>query len=264
MIFLITIDLSLKLFPWARFRKTKSAIRLHTLLSADGHLPVFIIITDGKTHETKIAQNMQIPCGSYVAIDRGYHNFNLYKYFKNNKIRFVTRAKSNAKYQVVEQSVIGDNPNILKDETVLFPNYYSNKKYHFPLRLIRYYDDIQNKELSFLTNDFDNDAQTIADIYKARWEIEIFFRTIKQNLKIKRFFGTSSNAVFTQIWIAMIAYLLISLYKFMNKSRMAIQKICRLIQVNLLERKPLTDIFKEQNYKPPDKLFINQTCLFNF
>ena len=130
--------------------------------------------------------------------------------------------------------------------------------------MIGYYDDIQNKELSFLTNDFDNDAQTIADIYKARWEIEIFFRTIKQNLKIKRFFGTSSNAVFTQIWIAMIAYLLISLYKFMNKSKMAIQKVCRLIQVNLLERKPLTDIFKEQNYKPPDKLFINQTCLFNF
>lgn len=259
-----TIDLSLKLFPWARFRKTKSAVRLHTLLAADGLLPVFLTITDGKTHEAKMARNMQIPYGSYVAIDRGYHNFTLYNYFKNNNIRFVTRAKSNAKYQVLEQRKTGDNSNILKDEIVSFPNYYSNKKYPYPLRIIHYYEHTQKKEVTFLTNDFDNDSQTIADIYKARWEIEIFFRTIKQNLKIKRFFGTSSNAVFTQIWIAMIAYLLISLYKFINKSKMAVQKIFRLIQINLLERRPLIDIFKEQNYKPPDKLKVNQTCLFKF
>ena len=108
---------------------------------------------------------------------------------------------------------------VLKDETILFSIYSSNKKYPHPLRLIHYYDDTQNKKISFLSNDFDNDAQTIADIYKSRWEIEIFFRTIKQNLKIKRFFGTSSNAVFTQVWVAMIAYLLVSLYKFLNKSK---------------------------------------------
>lgn len=259
-----TIDLSLKLFPWARFRKTKSAVRLHTLLAADGLLPAFLTITDGKTHEATVAKNMQIPAGSYVAIDRGYHDFSLYNFFKNNNIRFVTRAKSNAKYQVLEQNDTSENPNVLKDETIAFTVYYSNKKYPHPLRLIQYYDDSRDKGLSFLTNDFENDAQTITDIYKARWEIEIFFRTIKQNLKIKRFFGTSSNAVFTQIWIAMIAYLLISLHKFLQKSKMTVQQIIRLIQVNLFERKPLVEIFKKPKIELPDKLLCNQTWLFNF
>ena len=259
-----TIDLSLKLFPWARFRKTKSAVRLHTLLAADGPLPAFLTITDGKTHESTVAKDMQIPPGSYVALDRGYHDFTLYNFFKNNNIRFVTRAKSNAKYQVLKQNDTSNNPNVLKDETIVFTVYYSNKKYPHPLRLIHYYEDIQSKELTFLTNDFENDAQVIADIYKARWEIEIFFRTIKQNLKIKRFFGASSNSVFTQIWIAMIAYLLISLHKFLQKSKKTIQQIIRLIQINLFERKPLREIFKEPNFKPPDKLLSNQTWLFNF
>lgn len=259
-----TIDLSLKLFPWARFRKTKSAIRLHTLLDADGLLPTFLTITDGKIHEATVAQNMSIPCGSYVAIDRGYHDFSLYNFFKNNNIRFVTRAKSNAKYKVLEENDTGAHPGVLKDQTVSFTVYFSNKKYPYPLRLIHYYDDTMDKELIFLSNDFDNDAQTIADIYKSRWAIEIFFRTIKQNLKIKRFFGTSSNAVFTQVWIAMIAYLLISLHKFLNKSKMTIQKIIRLIQVNLLERKPLIKIFKEPKFKPPNQNLSNQIWLFNF
>jgi putative transposase len=259
-----TIDLSLKLFPWARFRKTKSAVRLHTLLDADGLLPAFLNITTGKIHETTVAKNMHIPAGSYVAIDRGYYDFNLYNYLKNNNIRFVTRAKSNAKYDVVKQNNNSDNPNVLKDEIIVFSNYNTNKKYPHPLRLIHYFDGSQNKEIVFLSNDFDSEAQIIADIYKSRWEIEIFFRTIKQNLKIKRFFGISSNAVFTQIWIAMIAYLLVSLYKFLNKSKMTVQKIIRLIQVNLFERKPLNEIFKEPKYKPPDKLLCNQTWLFNF
>lgn len=166
--------------------------------------------------------------------------------------------------QIIKQNDTSVNPNVLKDETIAFTVYYSNKKYPHPLRLIHYYDDIQDKELSFLTNDFENDAQTITDIYKARWEIEIFFRTIKQNLKIKRFFGTSSNAVFTQIWIAMIAYLLVSLHKFLQKSKMTVQQIVRLIQVNIFERKPFREIFKEPKTEPPDKLLYNQTGLFNF
>lgn len=259
-----TIDLSLKLFPWARFRKTKSAVRVHTLLAADGPLPVFLNITNGKTHESTVVPKMHIPAGSYVAIDRGYHDFNLYNFFRNSNIRFVTKAKSNAQYQVLQQHDTGHNPKILKDETVLFTVYYSNKKYPHPLRLIRYFDDTEQKEIIFLSNDFKNEAQTIADIYKSRWEIEIFFRTIKQNLKIKRFFGTSLNAVFTQIYIAMISYLLLSLHKFLAHSAMSIQKIIRLIQVNLLERKPLNEIFKEPKFKPPEKPLDNQLWLFNF
>ena len=255
-----TIDLSLKLFPWARFRKTKSAVRMHTLLQADGLLPTFLIITDGKTHESGVARQMNIPTDSYVAIDRGYHDFTLYSFFKDNNIRFVTRAKSNAKYKVLKRNT----SNIIRDEIIEFTGYYSHKNYPYPLRLIHYFDPESNKTLTFLTNDFDNDAKTIADIYKARWEIEIFFRTIKQNLKIKRFFGTTPNAVFTQIWIAMIAYLLVSLHKFLYKSKLSVQKIMRLIQVNIFERKDLKEIFKEHVPKPPGKKISNQLCLFNF
>jgi putative transposase len=259
-----TIDLALKLFPWARFRKTKSAVRLHTLLQADGSLPVFINVTDGKTHEVKIAKSVPIPSGSYVAIDRGYHDFELYNFFNDNNIRFVTRLKSNAKYRVIEQRHTDDNPNVLADEIVEFTIYYSNKKYPHPLRLVHYYDSEQKKTLIFLTNDFQSDAQTIADIYKARWEIELFFKTIKQNLKIVRFFGTSRNAVLTQIWIAMIAYLLVSFHKFLNHSKMSLQRLVRLIQINLLERKPLQNIFKEPEIRPPNFKIDYQICLFNF
>jgi len=254
------IDLSLKLFPWARFRKTKSAVRMHTLLQADGLLPTFLIITDGKTHESGVARQMNIPTDSYVAIDRGYHDFTLYSFFKDNNIRFVTRARSNAKYKVLKRNT----SNIIRDEIIEFTGYYSHKNYPYPLRLIHYFDPESNKTLTFLTNDFDNDAKTIADIYKARWEIEIFFRTIKQNLKIKRFFGTTPNAVFTQIWIAMIAYLLVSLHKFLYKSKFSVQKIMRLIQVNIFERKDVKEIFKEHVPKPPGKKIPNQLCLFNF
>lgn len=259
-----TIDLSLRLFPWARFRKTKSAVRMHTLLQADGMLPTFLIITDGKTHEAKVARQMNIPANSYVAIDRGYYDFTLYNFFQDNNIRFVTRAKSNAKYRVVTSNTVADSSNILKDEIVEFTGYQSHKKYPYPLRLIHYFDDESKKTFVFLTNDFENEAQTIADVYKSRWEIEIFFRTIKQNLKIKRFFGTTPNAVFTQFWIAMIAYLLVSLHKFLYKSKLSVQKLMRLIQVNILERKDLKEIFKEHIPKPPDKEKSEQLCLFNF
>lgn len=259
-----TIDLCLKLFPWARFRKTKAAIRLHTLLQADGSLPVFLNITDGKVHETNAVKIIPIPKGSYIAIDRGYHDFHRYNYYNNNNIRFVTKMKTNAKYRVVETLSNKDATAILSDEVIEFTGYVTHKKCPHPFRKISYYDIVKNKTIIFLSNDFDNDAQTIADIYKARWDIETFFKNIKQNLKINRFFGTSRNAVMTQVWIAMIAYLMISFYKFLHKSKLSVQTLFRIIQLNIFERKSLKDLIKNKFIKPPGKVENNQICIFRF
>ena len=259
-----TIDLCLTLFPWARFRKTKSAIRLHTLMQADGSLPVFLNITDGKVHETKAAKSVPIPKGSYLAIDRGYHDFDQYNMYINNNIRFVTRMKTNAKYQVTKTNKTDIDSPVVSDEIIEFTGYYTHQKCPHPFRKICYFDQVQNKQIIFLTNDLENTAQVIADIYKSRWDIELFFKTIKQNLKIKRFFGTTRNAVLTQVWIAMIAYLMISFYKFLHKTRLSIQQLFRIIQVNIFERKPLNDLIQHNIYKPPGLKNELQICLFKF
>lgn len=259
-----TIDLCLSLFPWARFRKTKSAVRLHTLIQADGTLPVFMNITDGKVHENKAAKSIHIPDGSYLAIDRGYHDFEQYNVYKNNNIRFVTRMKTNAKYQVVKELTVPSSSHVKSDKIIEFTGYFTHKKCPHHFRMIEYFSEQQNKMLTFLCNDFENEAQTIADIYKARWDIEIFFKTIKQNLKIKRFFGTSLNAVFIQIWIAMTAYLMISFFKFLHKSKFSVQAIFRLIQMNIFERKDIKELLSNKFSKPPERVNQFQICMFKF
>jgi hypothetical protein len=257
-----TIDLCLKLFPWARFRKTKAAVKLHTLMQVDGSLPTFLRMTDGKVHETTVAREIPIPNGSYLVIDRAYHNFEQYKSYNDNNIRFVTRKKTNAKYIILKSQPVDPSIGVLSDEIVEFIGYYTHKKCPHPFRIIRYWDLDTEKELEFLTNDFELDALTITQIYKARWEIELFFKTIKQNLKIKRFIGNSPNAVWTQIWIAMIAYLLVSYLKFIHRSKYSIQKLFHRIQINLFERKPLTEVIFNQKIRPPNKLWQGQFCLF--
>jgi len=257
-----TIDLCLKLFPWARFRKAKGAIRLHTLMQIDGSLPVFVQVTDGKVHDQTVAKNLELPKGSFVVYDRGYTDYTQYKSYNDNDIRFVTRMKKNAQTNLLKSNPTDTDSNVLSDEYVVFTGHYTSKKYPDPIRKIVYEDTENNKEPVFLTNDFDLDAQTIADIYKARWEIELFFKTIKQNLKIKRFIGNSPNAVWTQVWIALIAYLLVSYQKFLLKTKYSIQKIFKIIQVNLFERKSLEDLLTDNLVKPPE--FVNkwQFCLF--
>ncbi|OVE79089.1 hypothetical protein BVY01_03475 [bacterium I07] len=247
-----TIDLCLKLFPWARFRKTKAAVKLHTLMQVDGSLPTFLRITDGKVHDTAVARDIDIPEGSYLAIDRAYHDFEQYKSYNDNKIRFVTRKKTNAKFRVIQSHCVDETIGMISDHTIEFTGFYTHKKYPHPLRLIRYYDQEKNKKLEFLTNDFQSPAFTITEIYKARWEIELFFKTIKQNLKIKRFIGNSPNAVCTQIWIAMIAYLLVGYLKFVHRSKYSIQQLFRRLQINLFERKPLTEILFNSKFIPPN------------
>ena len=253
-----TIDLCLKLFPWARFRKTKAAVKLHTVLQVDGLLPTFLHVTDGNVHDSKAARELEIPSGSVVVFDRGYNDFKLFKSFNDNDIRFVTRMKTNAKYQTLNSKTVDKSSDVLSDVIIEFTGYYSNKNYPEPLRKIQYTDKETGKKFTFLTNDFLLDAKTIADIYKARWEIELFFKAIKQNLKIKRFMGTSRNAVLTQIWIAMIAYLLTSYFKFQFKAKLSIQALIRIIQINLFERKPLKELFELNKLKPPENLGVYQ------
>jgi putative transposase len=231
-------------------------------MQADGSLPTFVQMTDGKVHDTTVAKEMDIPKGSYLVIDRAYHDFKQYKSYNDNEIRFVTRKKTNAKYTVVKSLKVDESTGVISDDIVEFTGYQTHKKYPYPLRTIRYLDNETEKELEFLTNDFELDSLTITKIYKARWEIELFFKTIKQNLKIKRFIGTSANAVWTQIWIAMIAYLIVSYLKFVHKLKVSLQKLFHRIQINLFERKPLTEVIVNRKFVPP-KIDDNfQFCLF--
>ena len=245
-----TVSLCLSLFPWAKFRQKKGAVKIHTLLQADGLLPTFLHITNGKVHDAKAAKDIPVPKGSFLVIDRAYHDFKQYNQYNNNDIRFVTRMKTNAAYDVIASHAIDESTGVLADEIIQFRNAVTRNKYPHQLRKITYRDPKTGKELVFLTNEFELKAIAIADIYKARWEIELFFKAIKQNLKIKSFIGTSENAVMTQIYVAMIVYLIINYYKFKLRSGFSFQALFRLIQINVFERKSLVDLVKYGGNKP--------------
>ena len=230
-----TIDLCLSVFPWAKFRATKGAIKLHVGLNHSGHLPEFVAVTDGKVGDVTVARSISFPKGSIVAIDRGYNDYNWYKQLTNKEIFFVTRLKSNAKIRVLECRPELKSKGLISDETIEFTGFYPAKKCPIPLRRIGYRDPVTGKRYVFLTNNFKLAARTIAEIYKARWDVELFFKWIKQNLKIKKFIGTSKNAVMTQIWIAMCVYLIISFIKHASKIPKSMQQILRLLQLNLFE-----------------------------
>jgi hypothetical protein len=255
------LELCLSVFPWARFRKTKGAVKLHTLLQADGPIPRFIVLTDGKKHDAPVARHMDIPVGSFVVFDKGYHDFAFYNRLSSRTIDFVTRLKSNAQYRILKRRKVRKSTGVTSDHEIMFTGFYTKRKYPGKLRRIRYVDPETGKAYTYLSNNFKLSARTIANIYKARWEIELFFKCIKQNLKIKRFFGTTPNAVFTQIWVAMIAYLLASFYKFTLKSMHSIQQIFRLVKVQLFEKRSLQEVFSNDIVLPPKSRYINQLNL---
>jgi transposase len=208
-----TIDLCLSLFPWAHFRKSKGAIKLHTLLNLRGNIPSFISITDGKIHDVNILDQLILEAGSFYIMDRAYIDFmRLYKFNKFNAF-FVVRAKSNLKYRRIYSHKIDKSTGLKCDQTILLTGTDTSKDYPEKLRRIRFFDKENNKDLVFLTNNFTLPALTIAQLYKYRWQIELFFKWIKQHLRIKSFFGTSENAVKVQIWIAISVYVLIAIIK---------------------------------------------------
>lgn len=239
-----TIDLCLAVFPWANFRSTKAAIKLHVGLNHAGHLPEFVTITEGNKHEVNMGKAMQFPKGSIVAIDKGYNDYEWYKSLTEKDIYFVTRLKSNAAYRVVSRNKIVKAKGITSDQTIEFTGVVTAKKCPVKLRRIGYRDTETGKHYVFLTNNFALSASTIAQVYKARWDVELFFKWIKQNLKIKTFVGTSKNAVMTQIWIALCTYLLLAFIRFQSKIGRSAQQILRLLQLNLFEKRDLIALLR--------------------
>jgi hypothetical protein len=250
-----TIDLCLSVFPWAKFRRTKGAIKLHCLYDHSGALPTFMTVTDGKRHDVRVAKDNTFPLlpDSIVSIDKAYIDYKWLNSLDEQGVWFVTRAKTNIDYTVVGQHPV-TSKKVLSDERICLQGVLTKSKYSKELRLIRYYDEERQKMLTFLTNNFKLAATTIAQVYKSRWQIELFFKWIKQNLKIKSFLGTSKNAVMTQIWVAMCYYLLLTYIKYQTKYRFSLLQLSRVIREMLFERKALIDILSLK----PDRLKISE------
>lgn len=245
-----TIDLCLSVFPWAKFRTTKGAVKLHVGLNHAGYLPEFVTLTEGRKHDVTVARILKFPKRSMVVMDKAYNDYSWYKQLTDNGIFFVTRLKANAKYRVVERREVLQNKGLTSDQTIEFTGLQIAKKCPVQLRRIGFRDPETGKHYVFLSNNFKLAARTIADIYKARWQVELFFKWIKQNLKIKSFVGTSKNAVMTQIWIALCMYLLLAFLKFQSKLTKSMQQILRLLQLNLFEKRDMMALLRGDS--PPD------------
>jgi len=239
-----TIDLCLSVFPWAKFRKTKGAIKLHVGLNHAGYLPEFVTVTDGKDHDITVGRTLIFPKGSIIVVDKGYTDYTWYQQLTEKEVYFVTRIKTRAKYRVTQRRSVLKGKGLTSDQTIQFTGKQNSKKCSSPLRRIGYRDVATGKHYFFLTNNFNLSAKTIADIYKARWQVELFFKWIKQNLKIKSFVGTSKNAVMTQIWIALCLYLLLAYIKFQSRLTRSMQQMLRLLQLNLFEKRDLMALLR--------------------
>ncbi len=231
-----TIDLCLSLFPWARFRQHKAAVKLHTLIDLKGSIPCFVQITDGKTHDVKALDELILDPGAFYIMDRGYIDFARLSTITRGLAFFVTRAKSNMKFARVEFRSVDKTTGLRSDQTIRLQGFCAEKNYPDPLRRIRFFDPETKKHLVFLTNNFSLPALTIAQLYKARWRVELFFKWIKQNLRIKAFFGTSENAVKTQIWIAISVYVLVAILKKERNIPRSLTEILQILSVMLFEK----------------------------
>lgn len=239
-----TVDLCLSVFPWAKFRKTKGAIKLHYQYDHGGALPSFLVVTDGKHHEARVVKEHAFPLlpDSIVSVDRAFLDYSWLYSLTLKRVSFVTRAKSNFKYEFLGQHQEPKGKGVLVDQEVRLVNFYARRDYPETLRRIEFYDAERDKILVFLTNNFKLAASTIAAIYKSRWQIELFFKWIKQNLKIKSFLGTSKNAVMSQIWVAMCYYLLLAYIKYQTRFAQSLLYLSRVIRETLMDRKALIDI----------------------
>ncbi len=257
-----TIDLCLTLFPWATFRKTKSAVKLHTMIDLKGSIPVFISITEGKVHDVNALDELVVEPGSIYALDRGYVDFRrLYRLHSDGGF-YVTRAKKNMVFNVRESHPVDKSTGLRCDQTIRLKTAKAKKDYPEVLRRVSYIDPSTGKRLVFLTNNFYLPAIKIAEVYKGRWSIELFFKWIKQNLRIKTFYGNSENAVKTQIWIAISTYLMVASLKKQLKLDMSLGKILQILSVNPFQRIPLDQLLTEYSNTDHEDIDCNQ-LLFN-
>ena len=258
-----TIDLCLSVFPWAPFRSTKAAVKLHTLLDLRGNIPSFIFISDGKMHDVNILDQLIPEAGAFYVMDRGYVDFERLARLDDAGSFFVTRAKSNLKARRRYSRPVDRSTGLVCDQTILLTGFYSRQGFNRPLRRIRFTDPQTGKRLVFLTNNFALDALTIAKLYKCRWQVELFFKWIKQHLRIKAFFGTSENAVKSQIWIAVSVYVLVAIVKKRLALPASLYEMLQIFSLTLFEKTPINSLFDANQTKNSPVADPNQLNLFN-
>lgn len=234
-----TIDLCLALFPWARFRKHKAAVKMHTLLDLRGNIPTFIRVSDGKLHDVNVLDDISIEAGAFYVMDRGYLDFERLYRLTLSSAFFVTRTKENVLLQRRYSHLVDENTGVRSDQTVILTTIGSATVYPDPLRRVSYVDPETDKRLVFLTNNFDLAALTITQIYRSRWQVELFFRWIKQHLRIKAFYGTTENAVKTQIWIAVSVYVLVAIVRKRLGLEVTLYQILQVLSITLFEKTPI-------------------------
>jgi putative transposase len=246
-----TIELSLAIFPWAQFRQRDGALKLHLGLDHDGGIPAFMSLTAGKVHEVTEARKRQLPRGSIVVMDKGFLDYSWYKVLSEQGVFFVTRARSNTRYRITERRPVDKSKGLRADQTIALTGQKSKYETLPKLRRVTHVDLESGQRYEFITNNFALAASTIAAIYKQRWQIELFFKWIKHNLKIKTFLGVSKNAVMTQVWVAMCVYLMLAYLKYLSKTSASMQQILRLLQLNLFMRRDLVALLRGD---PPDPM----------
>ena len=242
------IRLCLSLFNWAKFRKTKGAVKLHVKFNHAGYLPSFALVTTGRVHERRVAPQIPLEAGNVVVFDRGFLDFRYLKTLEDQGVIFVTRLKSNSAFKVLERHH-HSHPNIVADQVIKLTGFYSHKHYPLPLRRVVAKDPETKKRVVLLTNQFRWAASTIASIYKERWQIELFFKTLKQQLMVKSFVGTSENALLSQLWVALIAYLFLSYLKFKSRFQWSLYTLSNILPTNLFSQRNLWD-WLNAPYKP--------------
>ncbi|SOD17344.1 transposase, IS4 family [Nitrosomonas ureae] len=258
-----TIDLCLSVFPWARFRQTKAAVKMHTLLDLRGNIPTFIHISDGKMHEVNVLDFLIPEAGSFYIMDRGFTDFARWFTMHQAQAFFVTRAKSSLLFRRVYSHSVDKSTGLRCDQTIALTATKASKDYPQHLRRIKFYDAEHDKHLVFLTNNFDLPALTIAQLYRCRWQIELFFKWIKQHLRIKRFYGTTENAVKTQIWIAISVYVLVAIVKKRLNTETSLYTILQILSLTLFEKTNLDQLLKNTEMQMITHHNNNQLNLFN-
>ena len=258
-----TIDLCLTLFPWAKFRKTKSAIKAHTLLDLQGNIPAWLFITDGDVHDVNALDELTIEAGAYYVMDKGYVDFTRLFAIHQASAFWITRAKDNFSYTRQYSAEVDKTTGVICDQTGILKSTLSLKKYPDKIRRIKYYDNISEVTYVFITNNMVIKSSMIAELYKQRWQIELFFKWIKQHLKIKSFFGTSRNAVYTQIWIAVSIYVVIAIIKKELKSEFTLYTLLQKLSVCIFEKTPILQAFTKIDLQIDEQSAPKQLILFD-
>lgn len=258
-----TIDLCLSMFPWARFRQNKGAIKLHTLLDLRCSIPTFIHISDGKLHEINTLDIVPFEPGSFYVMDRGYLDFSRLYNLSQTSAFFLIRAKSNLQCRRIYSHPVDRSTGLICDQTIMLTGFYQSKDYPEKLRRVKYYDAKTDLTFVFLTNNFNLPALIVADLYRSRWQVELFFKWIKQHLRIKSFYGTSENAVKTQIWIAISVYVIVAILKKQLHLPYSLYTILQVLSISVFERIPLYQLFTNTNHKTGNPMSANQLNLFD-